>query len=68
MTDKREKPLFIDIDFDEALRRFAQTDKKEVDESIGRAKEKKPPGPDAPTTKPRQKATPSSRNGKRHSD
>jgi hypothetical protein len=68
MTDKREKPLFIDMDFGEALRRFATTDKKEVDESIGRAKEKKPPGPDTPTTKPRQKATPSSRNVKRKAD
>lgn len=29
---KLERPLFIDMDFGEALQRFAQTDPKEVDE------------------------------------
>jgi len=53
MTDKKklERPLHIDIDFDEALERFAQTDKKEVDESILRAKKKKPPRSKTPTAK-----------------
>lgn len=52
MTDKREKPLFIDMDFGEALRRFAQTDKGEAGELAEREKRKKkagkgksPPGP-----------------------
>jgi len=45
MTDrKREKPLFIGMDFDEALRRFAQTDKKESDELAKREKSKKKAG------------------------
>lgn len=62
MTGKKyEKPLHLDLDFDEALERFGQTDKKEVDESIDRAKGKKPPGSKTPTTKTRRKATPSSR-------
>lgn len=44
MTKKPyEKPLYLDMDFSEALQRFAKTDKKEVDKSIKRAKEKKPP-------------------------
>jgi hypothetical protein len=30
--------------FDEALKRFIGTDPKEVEESIGKAKKKKPPG------------------------
>jgi hypothetical protein len=41
MTYKREKPLFIDMDFNEALRRFAQTDKSEADELPERDKRKK---------------------------
>ncbi len=45
MTDKkRERPLALDLDFSEAMERFAQTDPKEVRESVKRAKEKKPPG------------------------
>lgn len=46
MTDKREKPLFIDMDFNEALRRFAQTDKSEADELAERDKRKKKTGKD----------------------
>ncbi len=42
--DKREPPLALDMDFAEALARFAQTDPQEVKESIERAKTKKPPG------------------------
>lgn len=38
-------PAFgLDMPFDEALKRFIGTDRKEVEESIGRAKKKKPPG------------------------
>ena len=39
-----EPALGLDMPFDEALKRFIGTDAKEVDESIGRAKKKKPPG------------------------
>jgi hypothetical protein len=38
-----ERPLGLDMPFDEALRRFIGTDPKEVEASIGRAKKKKPP-------------------------
>jgi hypothetical protein len=39
------EPAFgLDMPFDEALKRFIGTDPKEVDESIGRSKRKKPPG------------------------
>lgn len=38
-----ESPLHIDMDFGEALERFAETDKKESDELIERGKKKKPP-------------------------
>ena len=39
------EPAFgLDMPFDEALKRFIGTDPKEVDENIGRAKKKKPPG------------------------
>jgi len=46
MTNKGKKlepPLKLDMDFGEALRRFVQTKPKEVEESIERAKQKKPP-------------------------
>jgi hypothetical protein len=39
-----EPPLGLDMPFDEALKRFIGTNPKEVEESIGRAKKKKPPG------------------------
>ena len=41
---KHEPSLFLDMDFDESLRRFAQTDKKEADELAARAKSKKKAG------------------------
>lgn len=44
MTGKREKPLFLDMDFSEALERFTQAEPAEVQESIARAKKKRPPG------------------------
>ncbi|GEM_PF-5392433 len=44
MTEsRREPPLYIDMDANEALERFIQTDPKEVEESIKRSKQKKPP-------------------------
>ena len=39
---KLEPKLRLDMPFDEALRRFVQTDQKEVEKSIERAKQKKP--------------------------
>lgn len=53
MTDKKDKrklePKFgLDMDFGEALERFAKTDPKEVAESIDRSKQKKPPGDQSP--------------------
>lgn len=46
MTDERRKtepPLFLDMDFEEALTRFARVKPEEVKESEARAKQKKPP-------------------------
>ena len=40
MTEKREKPLFLDMDPDEALARFIQTDPAEL---RARLEVKKPP-------------------------
>jgi hypothetical protein len=45
---KLEPPLKLDMSFDEALRRFVRAKPKEVDESIDRAKTKKPPQDDNP--------------------
>jgi hypothetical protein len=41
---KHPSPLRIDMGFKEALERFIQTDAREVEESIRRSKQKKPPG------------------------
>lgn len=41
---KIEPPLKLNIGFGEFLVRAVQTDPKEVEESIHRAKQKKPPG------------------------
>lgn len=66
---KYEPPLFLDMDFEDALGRFGTTDPKEVKELMERAKEKKPPGPDkTSTTRPRQTATPSGRSKRRKAD
>ena len=35
---KLERPLFIDMDFGEALRRFAQTKPEEVEPALGQRK------------------------------
>ena len=54
-TDKKlERPLFIDMDFGEALRRFAQTKPEEVQQPPGQAKKAARPRPkpksDGPTS------------------
>jgi hypothetical protein len=41
---KHPSPLKIDMGFDEALERFIRTDPQEVEASIKRSKQKKPPG------------------------
>lgn len=40
---KRQPPLYLEMDFAEALERFAGTNPKEVDEGMDRAKTGKPP-------------------------
>ena len=45
---KQEPPLHLDMDFGEALERFARSKPEEVTESIERSKQKKPPGTIAP--------------------
>ena len=40
---KLDPPLLLDMSFDEALGRFVLTKREEVDESIERAKTKRPP-------------------------
>jgi hypothetical protein len=52
---KLEPPLHLDMDFGEALERFARTKPAEVAESIERSKQKKPPGEDH---LPERQATP----------
>lgn len=57
MTDEKktvEPPLFLDMDFGEALSRFARTKPKEVQESIERAKQKKKPGDKAARPRPQE--------------
>jgi len=48
---KLEPPLRLDMSFEEAMRRFAATDPKEIEESIERGKKKRPPQ-DAPPGRP----------------
>ena len=68
-SKKYEPPLFLDMDFEEALERFGTADPKEVKDLMEKGKEKKPPGPDkVPTTRPRQTATPSGRSRRRKAD
>jgi len=46
---KKQEPAFgLDMGFEEALRRFAGTDPKEVAESIERSKQKRPSGTEPP--------------------
>lgn len=56
MTDekrKHEPPMFLDMDFDEALRRFTKAKPEEVRESIDRAKQKSAPGDKAARRRPK---------------
>ena len=50
---KQEAPLFLDMDFEEALGRFARTDPKEVSESVERSKKKKPLGDKSTRRRPK---------------
>lgn len=43
MKGQREKPLGLDMPFDEAMERFIGTDPREVTEGQKRAKERGPP-------------------------
>lgn len=66
MTDQKRKlepPLKLDMDFSEALARFAATKPKEVAESVERSKTKKPPGSETPTARTSQKAKGSGHHG-----
>ena len=57
MTDEKktvEPPLFLDMDFGEALIRFTRTKPNEVQESVERAKQKKKPGDKAARPRPRK--------------
>lgn len=57
MKGQREKPLGLDMPFDEALERFIGTDPREVAESQARAKERGPPKrPPGIADKPAKKA------------
>ena len=57
MTDKREKPLYLDMDTDEALSRFLQTDPKELKDRLDK-KRGPPKRPPVVETKPRPKPKP----------
>ena len=45
MTDKREKPLHLDMDPDEAFERFLQTDPDELKQRLDRKKAPPKRGP-----------------------
>ncbi len=57
MTGERKtgSPLKLDMDFGEALERFARVKPKEVAESVERAKAKRPPEDDVPRRPEREK-------------
>jgi hypothetical protein len=48
MKGPNEKPLGLDMGFDEALRRFIQTDPKELAENVAAAKERRGPPEQSP--------------------
>lgn len=52
---KLEPPLYLDMDFEEALSRFVAADPKEVDESVERSKTRRPPRDEPPRRPARQK-------------
>jgi hypothetical protein len=45
MTKTREKPLHLDMSFDEALKRFAQTDPRQIPAESNKKKKRKTPRP-----------------------
>ena len=58
MSDEKrttEPPLYLEMDFGEALRRFTRAKPGEVQESIERAKQKKTPGDDAARRRPKDR-------------
>lgn len=67
MTDgkrKLEPPLKLDMDFGEALRRFAVTDPKQVRKNIERSKQKRP-ALDEAERRPQSSRKPHQRGGER---
>lgn len=62
---KTEPPFGLNMNFGEALRRFAKTDPKEIVESIERSKQKRPPGNEPPRRSGRTKDVSSSSEGRR---
>lgn len=58
-SDKRktEPPLYLDMDFGEALTRFARVKPEEVKESVERAKQKKPPGEKPARRQPKKRGS-----------
>ena len=63
MADKRQPPLWLDIDFGEALERFGQTDRKETLEAEAlttakRAAGVSDPPPDTPVAKSQKRGRP----------
>lgn len=62
---KTEPPFGLGIDFGEALERFIATRPQEVVDSVERAKQKRPPGDDAPRRPARRQRDESLPNRKR---
>ncbi|MDD9739152.1 MAG: hypothetical protein RID15_08330 [Marinovum algicola] len=58
-SDKRktEPPLYLDMDFEETLSRFARVKPDEVRESIERSKQKKPPGEKPARRRPKKEGS-----------
>lgn len=67
---KQEPPLHLDLDFGEALERFARVKPEEVRESIERSKQKKPPeeDPERRARSTEHDGSPSGRTRKRSGD
>lgn len=70
MTDKRKlEPSFkLDMNFEEALERFARTAPKEVVASVERSKQKRPPQDESPRRPARVKRESTSSNRNRAAD
>lgn len=58
---KREKPLHLDMGFDEVLRRYAQADPKETADQEKKARSKRKRGERQAPAQPGPSATPPSR-------